>query len=194
MGGGRDFERGPPTVEGEAQALARDLGEEAAPERVASLAADVHLNVVHRLGEDEVEEALFVGLVFAGGERDQVLLPEREVGGVVVGGQGLFEPGDAVRGHILRQLFDCGQRVAAVAHAPPGVGVHHQVEIGPDRLAHEAHGFEVLFRARRGAHFVGAKAQAGNCRCFGGVGLRGHIHAGAAIETDAVAHAPAQQF
>ena len=138
--------------------------------------------------------ALFVGLVLAGGERDEVLLLEREVGGVVVGRQRLFEPGDAVGGHVARQLLDGGRGIAAVAHAPPGVGVHHQVEIGADGLAHQAHGFQVLLRARRGAHFVGAEAQVGDGGGFGGVGLRRHVHAGAAVEADAVADAAAEQF
>src|SRR3954447_11263309 len=89
--GGDDFERGAPTVEGEAKALAGDFGEDAAAEGVAALTGDVHLYVVDRLGEDEVEIALLGGLVLAGGEGDDVLFLQGEIAGVIFGRQGLLE-------------------------------------------------------------------------------------------------------
>ena len=117
-----------------------------------------------------------------------------QIGRVIVGRQRFFQPGDAVFGHGAGQFLDGFEAVAAVAHAPPGVGVHHQVEIGADGLAHAGDRFHVPVGAEGGTHFVGAETEAGDGGGFGGVGLRGHVHAGAAVETDAVAHAAAQQL
>ena len=74
------------------------------------------------------------------------------------------------------------------------MGVHHEVEIRTHCPAHEADRFQVLLRARRGPHLVCAETEVGDGGRFGGVSLPGHVHAGAAIQTDAVAHAAAQQF
>jgi hypothetical protein len=84
-------------------------------------------------------------------------------------------------------------RLKPFAHAT-GAGVHHQVEIRAHGLAHEPDRFQVLLRSHGGAHFVGAEAQLGDGRGFGGIGLGRHVHAGAAIEADGVAHASADQF
>ncbi len=113
---------------------------------------------------------------------------------MVVRRQRLFQPGDVVLGHGPRQALHRFQGVVAVAHAPPGVRVHHQVEIRTHRLAHQAHGFQILLRTQRRPHFVRAESQGRDRRGLGGVRFGRHIHAGAAVEPDAVAHPPAQQF
>ena len=117
-----------------------------------------------------------------------------QVGGVVVGRHGLLQPGDVVFGHVARQLLDGFQAVAAVAHAPPGMRVHHQVEIRTHGLAHQADRLQILLRAQGRPHLVGAETQLGDSRGFGGVGLGRHVHAGAAVEADVVADPPADQF
>ncbi len=84
--------------------------------------------------------------------------------------------------------------IITIAHAPPGVRVHHQVEVGPDGVAHPADGFQVLLGPDAGAHFVGPKSELGNGVGFFGIFLGRHIHAGAAVQPNAIAHAAAEQF
>ena len=52
----------------------------------------------------------------------------------------------------------------------------------------------VLLRPQGRPHFVRAETQLGDGRGLGGVAFRRHVHARAAVEADAVAHAPADQL
>ena len=192
--GGDHFERGAPTVEGEAESLSGDGGQDAARGGVAALADDVHLNVIDAAGEDQVHVAGFAGLVFAAGDGDVVEFLQAAVGFVVVGRQGFFEPGDAVVGEFFGKLIDGGGDVVAIAHAPPGVGVDHEIEIGADGFAHLADGFDVLFGAHAGSHLVGHEAEFGDGGGFFGVALGRHVHAGGTVEADAIADTAADEF
>src|SRR5204862_5182645 len=89
---------------------------------------------------------------------------------------------------------DCLGGVTFVAHAPPGMSVDHEADLWPHRLAHEDDRFEVLLRTKSWAHFVCAESHCGDRGgFFGETGWR-HVHAGAAIEFDAVALASADDF
>ena len=194
MGGRHHFQRGPQTVECKLQPVARDLGEQLAPHTVAALAANIHLHIVHRPIQNEIQITLFAGLVLAAGQRNQVFFLEAQIRRVVLRRQRLFQPGDVEGYHLSRQLLDTFQVVIAVAHAPPGVPVHHEVEIGTDRLTHEAHRLQILLDALRRAHLVCPEPQFGNSGRLGRGGLRWQIEAGASVQPDAVADAPAEEF
>ena len=132
--------------------------------------------------------------MLAARERQNVFLFQAAVSLVIVGRHRFFQPRHAVSGHLPCEALDGGEVIAAIAHAPPSVRVYHEIEIRADGLAHETHGFEILVRAERGTHFVGAKSQIRDGGGFFGVLLGRHVHAGAAIQTDAVAHAATDSF
>lgn len=113
---------------------------------------------------------------------------------MVVRREGLFEPADIVFDELLGEFGNRFWRVVAITHAPPGVGVDHDVDVGADAVADEANGFEVGLGAHAGAHFVSFEAEADDFGGFIGVGLRRHVHACGAVETDLVADAAAEEF
>ena len=155
---------------------------------------DVHLDVIDGLREDEVEVALLGGLVLAAGKRDDILLLERKIAGVIVGRQGFLEPADIVVGHVAGDLFDGRETVAAVAHAPPGVGVDHQVEVGPTASRMRRTASRSCSGPSGRAHLVRLEIRVRRRPRLRRHSLRRHIHTRAAVEADAVAHASAEQL
>ena len=133
-------------------------------------------------------------LVLAGGDGQKVIGAQPAICVVVVRRQGLFEPRGPVRGDLAREIRHRLGRVADVAHAPPGMGVDHQPHVRADCLAHEPHGFQVLLGPQRGPHLVRGEAKRRDRRRLLGVAFGRHVHAGAAVELDAVAHPAADQF
>ena len=97
--GGEDFKGRSPTVEGEAEFGALHGLEDTAAHREAALAADVHLDVIGCTGINEVAEAGFLLLVFAGGDGDIFCRAKFAIGGVVGGREWFFEPRWLVAGH-----------------------------------------------------------------------------------------------
>ena len=65
----------------------------------------------------------------AAGQRHIVSGLQAQIRFVIVRPQRLFEPRQVVLRHLARQFLDGLEAIAAVAHAPPGVCTHHQVEI-----------------------------------------------------------------
>ena len=138
--GGHHFQGCARAVEGKTQAAAGDLGEQAAAHGIAALQTDVHLDIVNGLGANQVKKTLLARFVLAGREWDQILLFQAQVAGVIFGRKRFFEPRDVVSGHFAGQLFDGVQAVVTFTHAPPRVGVHHQIEVGTQGHAQLAHG------------------------------------------------------
>ena len=132
--------------------------------------------------------------MLAGCQRHDVLLLEPGIVGMCGGRQRFFQPGDVVRGHLAGHLLDGGGAVGTVAHAPPAVGIHHEVEIGPGRLAHQPDSFHVLLGPERGTHLVSPKAKLRDGRGFGGETFGRHVHSRAAVKLDAIAHTAAKQL
>src|SRR5262249_11859110 len=113
---------------------------------------------------------------------------------VILWWKGLFEPGDSVFGKTFGEPVDGVYDVIAVAHPPPGVRVDHQIEIRADGFAHAADGFEILLGADAGAHLICLEAELRDRVRFFGVLFGRHVHAGAAVQANAVAHTAAEQL
>ena len=132
--------------------------------------------------------------MLAGRDRDDVGRAQPAVRLVVRRRERLLEPRRAVLGHAARKRGDGLLRIAAVAHAPPGMGVDHEPHLRADRGAHEPHGLQVLLRAERGSHLVGREPHRRDGRRLLGEPLGRHVHPGAAVELDAVPLAPADEL
>ena len=72
--------------------------------------------------------------------------------------------------------------------------VDHEPDVGANRAAHPLDGFDILLWTQSRPHLVGAESQAGDGGGLLGVLHRIHVHAGAAVEADAVAHASAEEL
>ena len=89
------FQRRSPTVEGKFQTRPPDLAQQAPRGGVPALADHVHLYIVHRLRQDQVQVTGLVRLMLAAGDRQQVQILQPPVAFVIFGRQRLFEPRDA---------------------------------------------------------------------------------------------------
>ena len=188
------FERRAPTVEREPQCLAGDRGQDAACRRIAALADNIHLDVIDALGDDQVQVSHLARFMFAARDRNQVELLRASVRFMIVGRQRFFEPRDTILGHLFGDAVHSGVKIVSIAHAPPCVGVHHEIEVGSDGIAHLSQHFDVLFRSHAGTHLVGSEPELRYRGGFRGVLIRRHIHPGGAIEMDAVANTSSDQF
>jgi hypothetical protein len=102
---------------------------------------------------DEVAKAIAGVLVFAGRDRDRGVGGEPGVPFVIVRGDRFLEPVDVV-------LFDPLRELNGLLEAIGAVGIHHDLYLGPNRLANRLHPLGVLGeRHRANLHFHRAGAQ-----------------------------------
>ena len=99
--------RGPcPNCGRRSAAPAGQLPQTAAAHGEPALAAHVHLHVIDGVGQDQVEIALLAGLVLAGWPAAQCLSLSAAGKRRDRRAERLFQPRDAVFGHVARQILD----------------------------------------------------------------------------------------
>ena len=121
---------------------------------------------------DQIQITQLVRLMLTARQRNQIEFAQRHVRVVIVGRNRLFEPQNPIFGHRFREALHRLLRIAFVAHAPPGVRIHHDLEVRPGRLPDPTHGFEVGFRTASGPHLICRESQIARQHCFGRISFR----------------------